>query len=189
MSADNQQERPKKLNSWYIVGFVEGEGTFHIAFYKDPKMAVGIKVIPEFHVNQSLLRINTLQEIQKFFGCGYIKENHRNRTNDITRVYVIRNRKDLLEKIIPFFENYSLLSIKNNDFSKFSEIVKLIDNGEHRNIKGIKKILRIAYNMNNQGKYRKVKLNDLLTSLESSETIRQTPKIFGRRKSPNLIAI
>ena len=182
MSADNQQERPKKLMPWYIVGFVEGEGTFHVAFYKDPKMTVGIKVIPEFHVNQSLLRINTLQEIQKYFDCGYIKENHQYRINDITRVYVVRNRKNLLEKIIPFFKKYPLLSIKNNDFSQFSEVVKLIDNGEHRNIKGMKKILTIAYNMNNQGKYRKVKLNDLLTFLESSETICQTPGNFRGKK-------
>ena len=54
LSADNQQERVKTMiNPWYIVGFVEGEGTFHIAFYKDPRMKRGIKVIPEFHVNQS----------------------------------------------------------------------------------------------------------------------------------------
>ena len=39
LSADNQQERAKRsINPWYIVGFVEGEGTFHIALYKDPRM-------------------------------------------------------------------------------------------------------------------------------------------------------
>ena len=58
LSADNQQERPNTvLNPWYIVGFVEGEGTFHIAFYRDPNMKQRIKVIPEFHINQSYLRI------------------------------------------------------------------------------------------------------------------------------------
>ena len=57
LSADNQQERVKvKLDPWYIVGFVEGEGTFHIAFYIDPRMKTKLKVIPEFHVNQSYLR-------------------------------------------------------------------------------------------------------------------------------------
>ena len=38
MSADNQQERPKNLNPWYITRFVEGEGTFHVAIYRDKKM-------------------------------------------------------------------------------------------------------------------------------------------------------
>ena len=63
MSADNQQERLNNLSPWYITGFVEGEGTFHVAIYKDTKMKFGLKFIPEFHVNQSFLRQETLLEI------------------------------------------------------------------------------------------------------------------------------
>src|SRR3989339_1778883 len=93
LSADNQQERAKRsINPWYIVGFVEGEGTFHIALYKDPRMKLGIKVIPEFHVSQSYLRINTIQDIKKYFGCGYLKPNHKYNFKDTTYVYVVRNR-------------------------------------------------------------------------------------------------
>jgi len=176
LSADNQQERPKKLSPWYIVGFVEGEGTFHVAFYKDPRMSVGIKVIPEFHINQSYLRIITLETIKKFFGCGYIKENHRARIDDVTRVYVVRKRDDLLKKIIPFFVKYQLLSNKREDFDKFRKIVNLIDQGGHRKTTGMRRIIKMAYQMNSQGKYRQVKLQELLTFLESSETIRQTPR-------------
>ena len=171
LSADNQQERPNTvLNPWYIVDFVEGEGTFHIAFYRDPNMKQRIKVIPEFHINQSYLRISTLKEIHKYFGCGYIKVNHAQRVNDDTYVYVVRDREDLCNKIIPFFRKYPLRSIKQESFMKFAEIVEMIKSGKHRELAGIKKIIKLAYQMNIGGKYRKVKQEDLLHYLESSET-------------------
>ncbi len=173
LSADNQQERLiVVLNPWYISGFVEGEGTFHIAFYKDPRMKQKIKVIPEFHVNQSYLRISTLKEIQKYFGCGYIKFNHARRANDDTYVYVVRERKDLLKKIIPFFQKYPLRSIKQESFEKFAQIITMINLGKHLEKAGLIKIVNLAYQMNVGGKYRIRKKEDLLSQLESSETIR-----------------
>jgi len=171
LSADNQQERPTaKINPWYIVGFVEGEGTFHIAFYADPRMKQNIKVIPEFHVNQSYLRISTLKEIQKYFGCGYIKVNHARRVNDDTYVFVVRDRSDLLNKIIPFFRKYKLRSVKQESFEKFAKIVENINLGKHRERAGIRAIINLAYQMNVGGKYRQRNKQDLLKQLESSET-------------------
>lgn len=174
MSADNQQERLRNLNPWYITGFVEGEGTFHIAMYRDPKMKYRIKIIPEFHINQSYLRINTLQEIKSYFCCGYIKENHKNRFNDVTFVYVVRDRNDLLRKIIPFFKKYPLLSIKQKSFELFSEIVKSMSQNQHSTIQGVKEIIQKAFLMNNSGKYRKNSIKNVLGFLKSSETIRRT---------------
>ena len=172
LSADNQQERSRPIDPWYIVGFVEGEGTFHIAFYVDPCMKTAVKVIPEFHVNQSYLRISTLQEIQKYFGCGYIKANHGKNPRDTTYVYVVRNRHDLIRKIIPFFEKYNLRSLKQNSFVMFAQIVRMMMKGEHRNDQGIRKVISLAYKMNVGGKYRQKKKEVLIKALKSSETIR-----------------
>lgn len=174
LSADNQQERlvKKVLNPWYIVGFVEGEGTFHVAFYTDPRMKQKIKVIPEFHVNQSYLRISTLKEIKKYFDCGYIKVNHAKRQDDDTYVFVVRNREDLLAKIIPFFQKYPLRSIKQDSFEKFAKIIKMMNCSEHLKKSGIRKIIKMAYQMNLGGKYRQKKEEFLLRILESSETTR-----------------
>ncbi len=175
MSADNQQERPSNLNPWYVTGFVEGEGTFRVAIYKDTKMKFGLKFIPEFHVNQSLLRQETLQEIKKYFNCGYIKNNHKHNTKDDTLVFVVRNRNDLLKKIIPFFEKYPLLSDKQKSFILFKQIVNLLNIGNHNNKTGVKKIIDLSYDMNQKGKYRKIKKYQLIDYLESSETIRRNP--------------
>ncbi len=172
VSADNQQERlEKRIHPWYITGFVEGEGTFHVALYHDPRMKFGIKIIPEFHVNQSYLRINTLQEIQRYFECGYIKENHKNRIKDVTYVYVVRDRNDLQKKIIPFFHRYPLLSDKMKSFELFAKIVSQMTRTSHLSRGQVKKIIKTAYRMNNNGSYRKVAMDVLLQTLKSSETI------------------
>ncbi len=172
LSADNQQGRLKSfLDPWYIVGFVEGEGTFHIAFYKDPRMKQGIKIIPEFHINQSYLRIDTLKAIKEYFGCGYIKANHAKK-KDTTYVYVVRDREELINKIIPFFQKHCLISNKQKSFYLFAKIVKLIKEGKHRRKQGVTKIIYLAYQMNVKGKYRLRKKEDLIKILKPPETIR-----------------
>ncbi len=163
LSADNQQERSEgKISPWYIVGFTEGEGTFHVAFYKDPRMKQGIKVIPEFHVNQDYLRLATLQAIKKYFDCGYLKANHVKNNRDNTYVYVVRERNDLLNKIIPFFKKYPLRSVKQDSFLIFARIVRMISQGKHRTTTGLKRIIDLAYRMNVNGKYRLRSKEDLL---------------------------
>ena len=52
MSADNQQERL----SWYVAGYVDGEGSFHVAIQKSDNVRLGYQVIPEFHVSQNQRR-------------------------------------------------------------------------------------------------------------------------------------
>ncbi len=175
MSAGNQQERPVRfhLDPWYITGFVEGEGTFHVACYNDAGMKTGIKVIPEFHISQSYLRLETLEAIKKYFVCGYLKPNHRRNPRDTTWVFVVRNRNDLLNKIIPFFERYPLLSRKRESFQRFAQVVRLMAQDAHRTASGLKRILQFAQAMNGGGVYRWKYKDQLMSALESSETVRQ----------------
>jgi len=172
--ADNQQERLKinNIQPWYITGFTEGEGTFHVAISYDSKTRFGIKIIPEFHINQSYLRKVLLEKIKDYFDCGYIRANHAQNKKDTTFVYVVRNRNDLKNKIIPFFQKYPLKSKKNNAFMIFTKIVNLMSNGKHYNYQGIKLMIKLAFTMNEGGKYRKLNQEDVIKSLNSSETIR-----------------
>lgn len=146
-----------KLHAQYVIGFVDGEGSFHVAIYKDPRMKTGIKIIPEFHVSQNSASKAVLEQLCEHFGCGYVKENHAKNQRDKTSVLVVRNREDLSTKIIPFFEKHSLRTEKRNDFQKFAEIVYLMRDGAHRTQAGIKSILDLAYSMNQGGKFRRKK--------------------------------
>ena len=172
--ADNQQERSKEFWRGYVTGLVDGEGSFHIAFQIRDDLPLGISIIPEFHVSQNQESKNVLEITQKILGCGYIKPNHRN-SNDFTYVYVVRDRIDLLTKVIPFFRINQLRTSKVKDFEYFFKVVQLINIGKHRNIVGIKEIIDIAYKMNNSGKRRNRTKKQLITLLKSSETIRKNP--------------
>ena len=164
--AVNQQER---LDA-YIAGFVDGEGTFHVAVQRNPSCRVGWQLVPEFHVSQNPERREVLDLIQNRFGCGRIRENHRG-TRDKSLVYIVRNRMDLMTRILPFFDQQPLVSSKQQDLATFASIVKAMAAGEHRTDEGYLRLRDIALTMNGGGRYRRV---HRLT--ESSETIRRTPE-------------
>src|SRR3989338_5280793 len=174
MGADNQQERPNGIASYYITGFVDGEGCFSVTIQRSKNVRLGIQVIPEFHVSQHQNRTEVLLEIKRKFGCGYIKPNDPGNPKDLTSVYVVSNIKDLRRKVIPFFKKFPIISIKRLDFEKFAQVVEMMKDGKHLKKDGLVKILKLAFSMNFSGKYRKLRLADVLSGLESSETIRQT---------------
>ena len=172
MSADNQQERPDAGLCQYIAGFVDGEGSFHVAVQRSRFTKVGLQVIPEFHVSQNRERVAILKLIQATLGCGYIKANHRTNARDRTMVLVVRNRRDLTERVVPFFERFPLRSSKQREFQSFATVVQAMQRGEHLTKAGMTRILRRAFAMN-FGRYRKARLQDFLSVLDSSETVRQ----------------
>ena len=59
----------------YIAGFVDGEGSFHIAFQKRPDLKFGWQAVPEFHVSQNFTSRKVLEGIQETFQYGCIKAN------------------------------------------------------------------------------------------------------------------
>ena len=172
MSADNQQERPDEGLCQYIAGFVDGEGSFHVAIQQNRSTRLKLQVIPEFHVSQNRERAEVLKLIQQVLGCGYIKANHPGNERDQSVVLVVRNRCNLVERVLPFFERFPLHSSKQREFQTFATIVRAMDRGEHLTKKGLTQILHQAFAMNGS-RYRKHRLQDDLNVLESSETVRQ----------------
>ena len=163
-SADNQQERSKQFICGYVVGLVDGEGSFHIAFPKRDDLSGGFTVMPEFHLSQHKDSRQVLELAQKLFGCGYIKENHP-KSEDKTLVYIVRSRDDLLLRVIPFFEINRLKTSKAKDFEIFAKIVRLLHQQEHLTKNGMVKIINLAYKMNKSGQRRTRKKEDLIKLL------------------------
>ncbi len=149
--ADNQQERLRFIG--WIVGFVDGEGCFTVSFFKHPKSRLRLKwqVFPEFVITQEIKTKNAVERIKKLFNCGaiYLNKRHDNHHEHLLK-YVVRNREDLMKKIIPFFEKYPLLSAKKKDFQIFARIVRMMNKGEHLKEKGLKKIRLMVRKMNNR---------------------------------------
>ena len=174
--AGNQQGRPDECLGYYIAGFVDGEGSFHVAVQRNPSTTLGWQVVPELHIAQHERNKHVLQLILETLGCGYLKPNARNNPRDKTWVLVVRSRKDLIEKVIPFFERYPLRTTKRQDFEKFACIVRKMEAREHLKPEGLRAILEIAAQMNENGTYRRIDIASIIAHLEPSETVRRTPR-------------
>ena len=62
--------------------------------------------------------------------------------------YVVRRRSDLLETIIPFFQQHRMRTSKQENFEKFARCVELIAAGHHLDVDGLIEIAEIAQTMN-----------------------------------------
>jgi hypothetical protein len=77
-------------------------------------------------------------------------------------VLVVRERRALLESVIPFFERVPLLSTKREDFEKFAHVVRQMAVGRHRTLAGFGELLELALSMNGGGRFRQVRWNELV---------------------------
>ncbi len=132
----------------YISGYVDGEGCFSVSFSIRPKLKVGWEVKPSFAVAQNFDRREVLDLMMEYFNCGSIRKN----TADKTLKYEIRSLDELLEKVIPHFLMFPLLSSKQKDFLLLEDICKRMKNFEHLEINGFHNIVQIAFRMNTSGK-------------------------------------
>lgn len=98
----------KKLSKDWIVGFVDGEGCFHVGINTNKQMSLGVQVLPEFVVVQHKKDVEILYQIKTFFNCGVVRKNNGDRM-----CYRVRNISDLSKIIIPFFEKHKLKTSKN----------------------------------------------------------------------------
>ncbi len=132
-----------QLNAQWIVGFVDGEGCFHVAINKNQDMTVGVQVLPEFTVVQHKRDIKILYAFKDFFQCGVVRVNHGDRM-----AYRVRNLKQLEQIIIPFFEKHPLKTLKNINFLKFRDVVILMSRKQHLTLSGLEEIRQIKNTMN-----------------------------------------
>ena len=131
------------LEAQWIVGFVDGEGCFHVGINPHIEMTNGFQVLPEFTVVQHKRDVQILHALKAHFGCGVVRVNHADRM-----AYRVRGQEHLLERIIPFFMQHPLKTKKNVDFLKFRDCLLLMEKGAHLTTDGIADIRKIAGGMN-----------------------------------------
>jgi hypothetical protein len=136
---------------FFLAGFVEGEGSFNVSLRRKSDYKVNWQVVMSFNVSQKDPRV--LYLLKQELGCGIIKVRKIDNIHSID----VTNPQDIIQKVIPYFQKYPLQSdSKKKNFSIFCSIAKLMDKGEHRNLIGLKKILKLRERIN-EGKGRKRK--------------------------------
>jgi LAGLIDADG endonuclease len=132
-----------QLEAQWIVGFVDGEGCFHVSVNPHAEMSVGYQVLPEFTVVQHERDIQILHALKAHFGCGVVRKNHGDRM-----AYRVRSKENLLQKIVPFFMAHPLKTKKRVDFLKFRDVLLLMEKNAHLDPDGVNEIRAIASQMN-----------------------------------------
>lgn len=127
-----------KLETQWILGFVDGEGCFHIGIAKNNTFKLGVQVCPEFVVTQHQRDIKVLHQLKSYFGGGVVRA-----ANGNCYCYRVRNLQHLAEVIVPFFEKHQLKTMKKVDFLKFRKVVRLMLEKKHLTEEGLEQIRKI----------------------------------------------
>src|SRR3989338_2868800 len=146
-------KRKRKYVNHYLLGFADAEGCFSIAIKHQNTAKFGLVLDPIFQVTQRRESHEILELFRNNLNCGRIIKKSG---QEEVEVFLVDNRRQLVEKIIPFFERYKLIT-KNEDFEKFKEIVLSLENKEHFYLENFKNLLKKAYQMNLDGKQRRHK--------------------------------
>jgi hypothetical protein len=132
----------------YISGYVDGEGCFNVSISPRPTLRVGWEVRPSLSVSQNGDRSEVLLDIQRYFDCGTLRPDR----SDKTLKWEVRSLPLLVERIIPHFVAYPILSSKRNDFQLFASVCEAMVRSRHRELDGLCEIVRWAGAMNPSGK-------------------------------------
>ncbi len=140
----------------YLSGYVDGEGCFCVSFNRSQRHRFGWEIRPSFSVSQNGDRAEVLRLLLDCFNCGSIRPDR----SDRTLKYEVRSVQDLVEKVLPHFEKFPLLSSKRQDFEKFAQICRLMNDRRHLSKEGFNQIADLAFEMNPSG-IRKHSLNEI----------------------------
>lgn len=179
IGADNQQERPSQpdwieeippdLGHW-VAGFVDGEGSFNVPIRREHDRRLPWRAGVSFNVSQVGRTAPDL--LRDVFRCGTVRER-----GDGVVYFEVTKPKELKQIVFPFFHRFPLRGTKARDLEIFKVVTELIDSGEHRSTRGLRKIIALRSPMNGGGKRRRTDAELLLEldDWESSEAIRKAP--------------
>ena len=144
---------------YFLTGFVEGEGSFNVSLRKKVDYKVNWQVVMSFNVSQKDRSI--LDLLRKTLKCGIIKIRKR----DGLHSYDVTKPKDIIQKVIPYFQKYEVFSdSKKRNFTIFCKIARLMNQGGHKHKKGLRKILELREKINEgKGRTRKYGINDVFS--------------------------
>ena len=130
----------------WVSGFVAGDGGFSIYVRPAKDYIISEKVYCRFHVAQHSKDIKLVKLLIKYFNCGqvYLRSNVNTSRCD----FIVQDSKSLLEKVIPHFDTYPLLNLKQQDYLCFKECLTIIKVKTHLTIQGLDRIKKLNFEMN-----------------------------------------
>lgn len=135
------------INPYWIVGFIDGEGCFHVSISQNKSTKLGYQVTLEFSITQHVRDRELMETLVKFFECGYVVNDTPMKVQ-----YRIRDRNDLSEKLFPFLDENNLLTVKSLDYLDFKLVHSMLEDKLHLTQEGLDAIRVIQARMNRNRK-------------------------------------
>nr|QCW06929.1 hypothetical protein [Drechslerella brochopaga] len=133
----------KSLDLRFIVGFIDGEGSFSLQLTKDNNYSAGWRLKPSFGIGLDKKDLELLKFIQfSLKNLGNITKQGNEKFQ-----WRISSKKDLIS-LIEILDKYSLITQKWSDYQLFKQAFEMYLNKEHLTIEGIKKLVAIKTYMN-----------------------------------------
>jgi len=129
-----------------VAGFTSGDGSFHIKTSKSATTKLGTRVQLRFSVGLDIREKLLITDLVKFFNLQDFDKYIYTTENAVN--FQITNFTDIMNIIIPFFEQYPIEGIKKLDYVDFKTVGDLMLNKEHLTQSGLDKIIKIQSNMN-----------------------------------------
>ena len=147
---------------WYLAGFADGEGSFNVSFRPRKDYELPWRVSLCFNVSQRDRVILAL--FKRHLGCGTMRQR-----KDGVWYFEVNRLSAIIENVIPFFGRFHFLSAKKKrDFAKFKQLAKLMQDGRHLEVGGVREVLEIRSDMNDGGK-RRYTDREILERLENPQ--------------------
>jgi LAGLIDADG DNA endonuclease family protein len=115
-SKENIEKNTKSWFSWWLVGITDGEGCFTIS-KSNGKWSLFFKV------SQSTYNLRLLYHIKSQLGVGSVYVDTKNNIAD----FRLRDVKNIVQYLLPIFDNYPLLTSKHYSYDLFKQAALIIN--------------------------------------------------------------
>ena len=128
----------KKLPSWWITGFIDGDGSLSASIKYKNLEKTRVAFQPSLSISQHKNNIiRRSAQIKEFFYCGNVY-NKKSSDGEYRHIqYQVCSNKEIKSYIIPHLEKYPLISYKKYVYEIWGELIELLSNelSENRNKK------------------------------------------------------
>jgi len=150
--SNNITNNKEPLTLEFVRGLIDGDGSFYVSFVTTRR-----RINVNFTVVCELSSISVLNDLVDFFSCGTVYKLQSKAAR-----YQVQNVEDMLEKIYPKLKDIKFNTIKQNQFEKTIKVAELIKNNGYKTDEGLKTIVDLAWDMNKEGKGRKISKSEYL---------------------------
>jgi LAGLIDADG endonuclease len=142
---DNSTKKFTDVEKSWVAGFIEGEGSWNISFKFNSDSKLVFYPSPTFSITQHFQGNSVLDFCKAVFGgIGSIvpKSGSKN-----VLVYSVSKLDLLLTVIIPFLEQWNILSARKSELKMFIQVCNLMQQQQHLTNQGLRNIVELVFSV------------------------------------------